>query len=852
MTLGSLLSHWRSEPDIGGNIVSWRTLPVRLSQTTPFPKDLHPLLENALHRLGIKEFFSHQLESWQYYREGKNWAVVTGTASGKTLCYNLPVIDRLLRDPQARALYLFPTKALSRDQWVSLEELIGNMSPVDSMKSKSAFNLEIGVYDGDTSKNTRQHIRKQARLLITNPDMLHNGILPHHTSWAPFLEGLQFVIIDEMHIYRGVFGSNVANVLRRLRRVAAFYGAGPIFILTSATIGNPGELAERFVESPVSVIEVDGSARGRQHFLFYNPPVIDRDLGLRRSVLHESVRLVEDLLTYGLQTIIFARTRRTVELILSYLRDRINGLSWTDSLGEESIRGYRSGYLPEKRRQIERGMLDGEVRAVVATSALELGIDIGGMGAAVISGYPGSISGTWQQAGRAGRGEEDSLAVLLTSASPIDQFLARNPEYFFSRSVESALINPDNLLILLAHLRCAAFELPFRKNEGFGSIEADLLQEYLNLLLKDGTIYQSGEKYFWMADAYPAQEISLRSASSERVSLQIPIDGDAITIGEVDKASANWMVHPGAIYLHEAQTFHVDELDLDRLVAYLHPIVGDYYTEPRSETTVQLVEQLGIDEVYGGYKAHGEILVTTQVIGFRKVRWYTHENLGYGELDLPPSELLTTGYWVALSESTIQNLQLEGLWNNARNYYGPGWQKIRNQVRERDGFRCQVCGVIEGERAHDVHHKIPFRLFPSSEIANQLSNLITLCPSCHQRAELTVSVRSGLAGMAFALENLAPLFLMCDSRDLGVYSDPQSNFADGGPAIMLYDQIPAGIGFSERLFEIHYDLISSTRDLVATCECTDGCPSCVGPGGEFGQGGKRETLAILDALWNKS
>jgi DEAD/DEAH box helicase domain-containing protein len=327
---------------------------------------MHPLLEKALHRLGIMELFSHQLESWQNYKEGNNLAVVTGTASGKTLCYNLPVIDRLLRDPHARALYLFPTKALSQDQWVSLKELIGTLSAEDSLISEPAFNLEIGVYDGDTSTSSRQHIRKHARLLITNPDMLHTGILPHHTSWAAFFDGLQFVIIDEMHIYRGVFGSHVANVLRRLRRISGFYGARPKFILTSATIANPRELAEKFVESPVSIVNVDGSARGRQHFLLYNPPVVDRDLGLRRSVLQESVRLVEDLLTYGLQTIIFARTRRTVELILSYLREKLDDQTWSGSLGEESVRGYRSGYLPSLRRQIERGLLEGDVRAVVA------------------------------------------------------------------------------------------------------------------------------------------------------------------------------------------------------------------------------------------------------------------------------------------------------------------------------------------------------------------------------------------------------------------------------------------------------------------------------------------------------
>ncbi|MBI4219320.1 MAG: DUF1998 domain-containing protein [Chloroflexi bacterium] len=645
--------------------------------------------------------------------------------------------------------------------------------------------------------------------------------------------------------------------------------------MTSATIANPTELAERLIEEPVALVDDDGAARGARHFLIYNPPVVNHELGLRRSVLLESVRLAQDLLKHDVQTIVFGRARRTVELMLTYLRGVSPSSTSAVVKGErgkakgekkdtstlrpspsafgmeghgEVVRAYRSGYLPRQRREIERGLREGSVRAVVATNALELGIDVGGMGAAVLAGYPGTIAGTWQQAGRAGRQNEASLAALITSANPLDQFLAHHPHYFFDRSPEQALINPDNLLILLQHLRCAAFELPFRVGEGFGRVEGSRVAEFLRFLQASGVLHSSGDRYFWMADQYPAEGVSLRSASSDTVALQAR-EGDAwTTIGEVDRASAHWMVHPQAVYLHEGQAYAVEDLDLAQNVAWLRAAEADYYTEPRSETTVRLLEKLREAGARGAIKACGEIAVTTQVIGFRKVRWFTHEGIGAGEVSLPPTELQTTGYWLALMEETVEGLRSQGLWINDPNDYGPDWPAQRDRARARDRFRCQNCGAPERGRAHDVHHKIPFRAFASCKQANQLHNLVTLCSACHRRAELAVRMRSGLAGLAFALGHLAPLFLMCDARDVGVHSDLESPLADGRPAVVMYDLAPAGIGLSERLFELHDELIARACELVAACECADGCPSCVGPAGENGLGGKRETRAILETL----
>jgi DEAD/DEAH box helicase domain-containing protein len=848
-----LLSRWRSDPDIGGNIYEWRTLPAREAQFRPFPGGLHPALAQAMHQRGIQDLYLHQEQAWHAAADGSHLVIVTGTASGKTLSYNLPVLDRMVRDPEARALYIFPTKALAQDQTHDLQEwsrLLESLQP-------GMPGIGVGAYDGDTPSAARPGIRAKARAVITNPDMLHTGILPHHTRWAEFFQHLEFVIIDEVHTYRGVFGSHVANVIRRLKRVCQFYGASPRFILTSATIGNPQELANHLIEADTRLIDQDGSARGPRHFLIYNPPLLDKNTGLRRSSLHESVRLAEDLLAYNVQTILFARSRRTVELILTYLRERAGGKARAANVlsGElpaddqpEAIRGYRSGYLAGQRRTIERGLREGQVRAVVATTALELGIDIGGMGASVLVGYPGSIAGAWQQAGRAGRGRDPSLALMVTTADPLDQFLARHPEYFFDRSPENGLINPNNLLILLAHLRCAAFEIPFRQGEQFGDVDPALLGEFLSFLENEGVLHHSGEKYFWMADQYPAQAISLRSASVDNVILQSWSSGVPTTLGQVDRASALWMVHPQAVYLHEGETYLVEELDLEANQARLRRTQTDYYTEPQRESIVTLLEKQAEEPVLGAVKAYGEIQVNSQVTGYRKIRWHTHETLGLGPLDLPPSELQTIGYWIALEEATVDRLRAEGLWTNDPNDYGPNWPRQRERARQRDGFRCQVCGALELGRQHDVHHKTPFRMFQSAEQANLLENLLTLCHSCHRQVETAVRVRSGLAGLGYVLWRLAPLFLMCDAGDLGLHTDPQSPLAEGQPAVTIFELAPAGVGFSARLFEIHAELITRARELTASCECADGCPSCVGPGGENGMGGKRETLAILEAL----
>ena len=858
MPIASLLDLWKRDPDTAPNFVAWQTLPSRPAQTHPFPTDLPAPISQTLIAAGIHSLYSHQLEAWTHSRNRENIILSTGTASGKTLAYNLPVISQLIANPNARALYLFPTKALTQDQHSNLQFL-----------QSSIENLSSAIYDGDTPQKDRSAIRKNAHIILTNPDMLHTGMLPHHTNWLEFFSNLKYIVIDEAHTYRGVFGSHVANVIRRLKRVANFYSAKPQFILASATIGNPQGLAEKLIEEPVHLIDNDGSARGPRHFLIYNPPLTDKALGLRKSSLLEGVRLARELVNSDVQSVVFARSRRSVEIILNYLQGELTPDSSMESPmipyellpnPRSFVRGYRSGYLPNQRREIEKGLRDGTIKTVVATNALELGIDIGGLGAAILVGYPGTVASARQQAGRAGRGLESAAAVLVTSANPIDQFLAHHPEYFFDRSPEQALINPDHLLILLEHLRCAMFELPFQKGEGFGDISPEIVKEYLQFLVENNEAHLSNEKFFWMADQYPAANISLRSASPQGVVLQTMIDERPLTIGTVDGESALWMVHPGAIYLHEAQQYFVQDLDLEDHIARLKPITSDYYTEPTRDTTVEVLSITAQATVPGGDKKWGELQVTTKVTGFRKRRWYTHETLGQEPLNLPPTDLQTTGYWVSLSEATVTRLREAGAWANDPNDYGPDWAKIREKVRTRDGFKCQICGTPETKRQHDVHHKIPFRSFIRSALAegfdlqqavqraNRLDNLTTLCPSCHKQAEANVRMRSGLAGLAYVLGNLAPLFLMCDAGDLGTHIEPVENQSFEGPTVVLYDSVPAGIGFSEKLFEMHDELVARALELVSDCACEDGCPSCVGPGGENGYGGKLEALAILKEL----
>ncbi len=830
----TILNRWRSQPSIAENIVEWRVMASKPADLCEFPEDLSPSIEHYLTAHGIQSLYKHQFLAFEKIRAGENVAIVSGTASGKTLCYNLPVIDSLVKHPEGKALYLFPTKALAQDQLAGLRDIFSQLDQPEM--------THANIYDGDTPQHMRSRFRRGSAFILTNPDMLHTGILPHHTGWKDFFTALRFVIIDEMHAYRGVFGSHVANVIRRLKRVSRFYGSQPQFILTSATIANPRELAEKLIEKPVSVINQDGSPHGERHFLIYNPPFVDKKMGIRHSTLLEGSLLAGELIDENIQTIVFGRTRGSIELLLTYLRQR------DMHSNPNRVRGYRSGYLSKERRAIEEGLRRGDVQGVVATSALELGIDIGGIDAAVLIGYPGSIAATRQQAGRAGRKLTPSLAILVTAPNALDQYLARHPEYFFDRSPERALIDPNNLLILLQHIRCATFELPFQKREAFGNITGEQMQAFLDLLAQSGELHQQADRYFWMADQYPAAEISLRNATPDSITLILRGQHQQETIGQVDLNSAYWMVHPNAVYLHEGTAYLVDDLDLETGVAYLRQVAVDYYTQAKKDTQVEEKELLKGEKVTGGKKSLGKILVTTQVVGFRKVRWFSHEFLGGGEVNLPATHLNTIGYWISLNQETVSDLNDRMLWNADKNDYGPDWDKIRKKVLRRDGNRCQVCGASGIGQSLHVHHIHPFKSFTSRETANQLQNLITLCPSCHRLAETSVRVRSGMAGFSYVLHHLAPLLIMCDGEDIDVHYDPNSTLGVGQPTVVLFDNIPGGLGLSENLYELHEDLLRQGYETVAHCECEDGCPSCVGPIGEEGSGGKKETLAIFEAM----
>jgi len=846
LSVKRIINHWTADPSIADNIASINIIPERFANYHPFPDNLDRRIVEALKQNGINALYSHQNLAWEYIQAGKNILISTGTSSGKSLCYILPVLNILLENSNFRTLIIYPTKALAQDQLNSISRIINSIPQIKTYSPKVC-----SIYDGDTPANQRSIIRSSARIVITNPDMLHIGILPHHTSWEDFFINLNLIIVDEIHLYRGVFGSHVANVFRRLKRITNHYTSSPKYILTSATVANPIDFGERLIEEKLYYIDQDGSARGKQTQIIYNPPIVNPELGIRRSVVHEATKLSIDLLINEVQTLIFGRSRRTVELTLSYLREKVE----LDKFESKAIiRGYRGGYLPGDRRKIEQEIREGNVKVTIATNALELGINIGGMGAVIMIGYPGSIAATIQQSGRAGRGEDESLAVLVTSSDPLDQYLAFNPEYLFNKIPEQVLINPDNLLILLSHIRCAAFEISFKPKYCFGNLETELITKLLDHLDQIGELYKSGDNYFWMDENYPAQQISLRATTTDNVML---FEEDKefnnkhhkiSTIGVIDKISAYWMTHKDAIYFHEGNTYFVNELDLEKNVAWIERIDTDYITEPRKNTEISLISKISEENAKNALKMYGDVKVSTQVIGYNKIKWYTHERFDSAELTLPPSVLITTAYWLNLADELVNELRKIGIWSNDNINYGKEWNIIKNRIRIRDSFKCQLCGTKEINKAHHIHHKIPARFFANIEEANRENNLITLCSKCHHQAELTVRIRSGLAGTAYVLGHIAPLFLMCDPSDLGVHSDQSSTIADGAATIIIYDQVPAGIGFSQYLFEIHDTLIKKAHELVIHCKCQNGCPSCVGPGGIQGYGGKAETLAILAGL----
>ena len=829
---------WKAETTVRDNIVGWFVEESRSASTCEFPTDLHPELIDMLIKSGINSLYSHQIEAWHSIKAGEHSVIVTGTASGKSLAYNLPILDNLITDEETTALYLFPTKALTGDQYAGLSTIIPSHRGPREM---TIPHIPIAVYDGDTPTAKRSKMRGSARILLSNPDMVHLAILPYHTSWERFFRGLRYVIVDEIHTYRGVFGSHFANVVRRLKRIAAHYGSQPIFVMTSATISNPQELANRLIEDDVKVISKDGSPRGERHFVLYNPPLIYPELGIRRSSAAESVRLAEDLLAYNVQSILFARTRRVVEILVKELHDR-------QPHQKKRIRGYRSGYLPHQRRAIEQELRSGEARLVAATNALELGIDIGSMEAIVMVGYPGTLAAARQQLGRSGRKSGSSLGVLVASSSPLDQFLIHHPEYLLERSPEKAFINPDNLLILLAHLKCAVYELPMRKGDVFGDVEIEVINALIDAIESVGELFQANDRYHWIASEYPASSFSLRSVSEGRVVLRVQNEEADYSIGEIDRQSAYWMVHPNAIYLHDGSTYLVTDLNLEEGVAFLQASNPDYFTEPRREVRIDLLAVSQSCEVMGGEIHWGEVMVTTQVIGYRRVMWYPREVISEEQLEMPEVQLHTTAFWFTVNQKAVEQLREQGYWSNDHNRYGSSWPSIRIAVLERDNHLCQSCGIPEGMRAHHVHHKIPFRQFQSSEMANRLENLVTLCASCHQQAESVVRMRSGLSGLGYAFHHIAPVFLMCDSGDLNVLTESQSGLTEGAPTVVLYEQIPAGIGLSEQLYHLYSEIISSALGLIERCECKDGCPACVGPAGDQGLGGKVDALELLKVL----
>jgi DEAD/DEAH box helicase domain-containing protein len=779
-------------------LAAMKHLPAREAQLRPMPEWVRPELAAAYRAKGIEQVYTHQAAAAELVRAGKDFVVVTPTASGKTLCYNLPVLNAILENTDTRALYLFPTKALAQDQLTELHDL--------AMRLDNSFGAS--TYDGDTPADARQAIRELGHIILSNPDMLHTGILPHHTKWMRMFENLRYIVLDELHTYRGVFGSHMANVLRRLARVAQFYGSRPQFICCSATIANPSELATQLTERKMEIVDENGAPAGEKLFVFYNPPMVNRKLGIRRSYLNEATRVAKELLTRNLQTIVFANSRLHTEVLLTHLQQAFPPKPGA----EEPIRGYRGGYLPGERREIEHGLREGRVCGVISTNALELGIDIGSLDACVMAGYAGSIASTWQRAGRAGRRSGTSCAVMVASSVPLDQFIVQHPEYFFGRSPEHAYIQPDNLEILVNHLKCAAFELPIGADEKFGAVD---LRELCARLADAGFVHRSRGNWHWVQEAYPSDTISLRSVTSDNfVIIQSETEDDGNesgatkgapeVIGEVDFSSALTTVHPKAIYLHQGQQYHVERLDFDQRKAYVTPVSVDYYTDAIRYTQVRVL-QLEEEEVIAdppelspqpimryGSRAHGDVLVRSQVVGFKKIKFFTNENVGDGKLELPENEMHTTAFWITLEHPLLKSL--------------------------------------------------PFTL----------SNR-----------------QSGIFGLLYALESMATLLLMCDKRDLGTAvgerppssgietewyeytaasNDPANMKEFFEPNLYLYDAYPGGIGFSEPLYRVHDVLLRRTRELVARCPCENGCPSCVGPAGEKSERTKQAALAILDQL----
>jgi DEAD/DEAH box helicase domain-containing protein len=749
MNLEQILDRLKDDKRAAQCIEHWHTIEAQAGQYADFPASLDPRLTKAIQRRGVNKLYSHQADAIEAVADGKDVVVVTPTASGKTLCYNLPVLNTILDNPEQRALYLFPTKALSYDQKSELLELTEAVGA----------DIKTHTFDGDTPQNARRAVRSAGHIVITNPDMLHTGILPHHTKWVKLFENLRYVIIDELHHYRGVFGSHLGNVIRRLLRIADFYNAQPQFIASSATIHNPGELAEKIVGRPFTVIDNNGAPTAEKHVILYNPPVVNVALGIRRSSLAVANTLAADFISNNVSTIVFAGYRRAVEVILTYLREHMT----KRKMNPKWVEGYRGGYLPNQRRAIERGLRDGSIRGVVSTNALELGIDVGSLDVSILTGYPGTIASMWQQMGRAGRRSGVSAAILVGSSSPLDQFLMRHPEYLFNRSVESGIIDPNNLVVLMSHLKCAAFELPFDAQDKFGVDTVTPLLEYLQ---QNRVLTESNGRYFWASEIYPAGEVSLRSASPENFVI-LNRSQNSQVIGEVDFFSAPEFLHPEAIYLHGAEQYQVEELDWEGRRAYVKEVDIDYFTDAETKTDLKILTIDKKKQTPDARLAHGEVSLTRVAVLYKKIKFHTHENVGFGKIHLPEQEMHTTAFWADFDINIAERLDMP------------------------------VGATGEMLRA-----------------------------------------------AANALGRIAPLWVMADRRDISALSQVRAQHT-GLPTIYIYDNVPGGVGFSQKIYEMAAELFAEAAHLISECPCHTGCPSCVGPEAGYSLDSKEGALRLL-------
>lgn len=801
--LAPVLEEFIAEETRKGNITTVKVREPEPARYEQWPDKLDRRIVQALQERGIKELYSHQSRAIESALEGRDTVVVTPTASGKTLCYNLPVLQSILEDRAARALYMFPTKALAQDQLAELMEL----------DEKVGSDIGVFTYDGDTPSDARRAVRSRGHVVITNPDMLHTGILPHHTRWARFFADLKYVVLDELHTYRGVFGSHIANVLRRLRRICDFHGSKPVFILCSATIANPDEHAQNLTGRSAHLVNQSGAPSGRKTVLFYNPPIVSKELGIRRSYLSVTRRIAIQFLKEAVRTIIFASSRLNVEVLTRYLRDRLER-----TFEEEGkIRGYRGGYLPSVRREIERGLRNDKVLGVVSTNALELGIDIGSLELAILSGYPGTIASTWQQAGRAGRRHGDSAVIMVGRSDPLDQFLMNHPDYFFDTTPEHARINPDNLSILLSHLKCACFEIPMTTDEKFGD---STMEELLEYLADNGVLYQAAGQYHWSDQTYPADQISLRTASPENF-VVMNLDDNERVIAEVDWHSAPSTVYEDAIYLVEGITYHVKRLDYDQRRVYVKEVEVDYYTDAITNTSVDILDGFQADESFGHLRyEHGEVHVAWRVSGFKKIKFDTRENVGFGDVFLPDHEMHTTSFWVTFKEEFLGGLPYS---------------------------KADLVDGISG-LGHVLQHVAPLYL---------MCDVRDLDRCVGDRAAQAIDLGEGRMDGRVHLKDDGPeenvsqeswMRLGLEEEEGQVLPTGRVQTSDSifEPTLFLYDNFPGGVGFSPQIYDRFPELLAHARRLLTECECEGGCPSCVGPPNEVGAKAKGIALELLD------